>query len=159
MTNSIPFGKKVAAAALAALTLGAGMTMNTGEAEARNGRKGALIAAGVLGVLAAGAIAASANQGHGGHYQHPGYEPEDAYAPPAPVYHHPQPVQYHPGYAHPGYGYHGHHGHHGYRHHQRSRHHGYSETGFAYRGPVCKIRKQQVFDGYGWRVQRVQVCR
>lgn len=163
MTISTPFGKKVAAAALAALTLGAGLTMTTGEAEARNGRKGALIAAGVLGALAVGAIAASSHHAradHGGYYAHPGYEPDDAYVP-APVYHHPQPVQYHPGYANPGYvhpGY-GYRGHPGYRQHRRHRHHGYTETGYGYRGPVCTIRKQQVWTGYGWSVQRVQVCR
>jgi hypothetical protein len=145
MTNSIPFGKKIAVAALAALTLGAGLTMTTSEAEARNGRKGALIAAGVLGALAVGAIAAQANQGH---YGHTGYESEDAYVPPAPVYTQPQVVQYHPGYGHPEY-----------RQHRRHRHHGYAETGYGYRGPVCTVRKQRVFDGYGWRFQRVQVCR
>ena len=153
MTNSIPFGKKIAVAALAALTLGAGLTMTTSEAEARNGRKGALIAAGVLGALAVGAIAAQANQGH---YGHSGYEPEDSYVPAAPVYTQPQVVQYHPGYAHPGYGYRGHPE---YRQHRRHRHHGYAETGYGYRGPVCTVRKQRVFDGYGWRFQRVQVCR
>lgn len=153
MTNSIPFGKKVAAAALAALTLGAGLTMTTGEAEARNGRKGALIAAGVLGALAVGAIAAQAGQGHGGQYGHAGYDPEDAYVP-APVYHQ-QPVQYHQGYGHPGYGWGGHPG---YRQHRRHRHHGYAETGFGYRGPVCTIRKQRVWTGHGWAFQRVQVC-
>jgi hypothetical protein len=161
MTNSIPFGKKIAAAALAALTLGAGLTMTTGEAEARNGRKGALIAAGVLGALAVGAIAAQAGQGHGGHYGHSGYDPEDGYAPPAPVYTQPQAVQYHPGYAHPGYGHRGYGigGHPGYRQHPRHRHHGYAETGFGYRGPVCTIRKQRVWTGHGWAFQRVQICR
>lgn len=161
MTNSSPFGKKIAAAALAALTLGAGLTMNTGEAEARGGRKGAWIAAGVVGALATAAIVASSHNAradHGGYYAHPGYEPEDAYVP-TPVY--TQPVQYHPGYANPGYvqpGY-GYQGHPGYRRHHRQRYAGYSETGFAYRGPVCKIKKQRFFDGYGWRVQKVQVCR
>jgi hypothetical protein len=151
MTNSMSLGKKVAAAALAALTLGAGLTMTTSDAEARGGRKGALIAAGVLGALAVGAIAAQANQGHGGYDGHAGYAPEDSYVPPAPAYTQPQTVQYHPGY---GWG-----GHPGYRHHKRYRHHGYAETGYGYRGPVCTIRKQRVFDGYGWRMERVQVCR
>lgn len=158
MTISALFGNKIAAAALAALTMGSAVTMSAGEAEARDGRKGALIAAGVLGALAVGAIAASSHNAradHGGYYGHPGYEPEDAHVP-APVYHQPQPVYHQPSQYHPGYGYHGHPG---YRHHKRQRYAGYSETGYGYRGPVCTIRKQQVFDGYGWRFQRVQVCR
>lgn len=143
MTNSTPFGKTIAAAALAALTLGSAVTMSAGSAEARDGRKGALIAAGVLGALAVGAIAAQANDGY-----YAGTDVGNGYA---PGYAHPayEPVQYYRSYdPHPGYGY---------RHHRR--HHGYSETGYAYRGPVCKLKKQQVWDGYGWRVQRVQVCR
>ncbi len=24
--------------------------------------------------------------------------------------------------------------------------------------PVCEIRRQRVWDGYGWRIQRVRVC-
>jgi hypothetical protein len=140
------FGKKAAAAAVAALTLGAGMTMNAGEAEARYGRKG-LIAAGVIGALATAAIVGSANRAEAyddgyAYAPHPGYAP-------APVYYHQQPrVQV---YHHPHYGY----------HHQPRvrRYHGYQETGYAYRGPVCKIRKQRVWDGWGWQVQRVEVCR
>jgi hypothetical protein len=149
MMNSLPLGKKVAAVALAALTMGAGLTMTAGQAEARDGRKGALIAAGVLGALAVGAIAAQANESRYG-YVDDGHAADDVYA---PGYHQPrtvyqQPVQY---YApHPGYGYHRPH---------RPRHPGYSETGYSYRGPVCKLKKQQVWDGYGWRFQRVQVCR
>lgn len=146
MTTISPV-KKIAVVALAALTMGAGLTMTAGEAEARNGRKGALIAAGVLGALAVGAIAAQANERH-----HGGYVSDDGYVGPGgyvPTYH--QPVQYGPGYRHyGGYGY-------GPRHPRH--YHGYSETGFAYRGPVCKIRKQRVWDGYGWTFQRVEVCR
>ncbi len=153
MMNSTSFGKKIAAAALAALTMGSAVTMSAGSAEARDGRKGALIAAGVLGALAVGAIAAQANESRHGYYVDDGYAADDVYA---PAYHQPravyqQPVQYYRSYEpHPGYGY--------YRPH-RPRHPGYSETGYAYRGPVCKLKKQQVWDGYGWRVQRVQVCR
>jgi hypothetical protein len=129
------------------------VTMSAGSAEARDGRKGALIAAGVLGALAVGAIAAQANESRHGYYVDDGYAADDVYAPayrqPRTVYQ--QPVQYYRSYEpHPGYGY--------YRPH-RPRHPGYSETGYAYRGPVCKLKKQQVWDGYGWRVQRVQVCR
>lgn len=158
MANITTFGKKAAAAALVAVTLGAGFAASTGEAEARYGRKG-LIAAGVIGALAVGAIAASAAEAnrHPGYYHDPGYD----YAPAAPVYYQqtghvyyqqPEPVYYgHSGYyGHPGY-------HH--RRHVRNRYPGYSETGFAYRGPVCKIRKERVFDGYGYRVERYQVCR
>ena len=149
------FGKKAAAAAVAALTLGAGMTMNAGEAEARFGRKG-LIAAGVIGALATAAVVASSRQGyaqdHG--YGHPGYAPDVDYAP-APVYA-PQPVYY----GHPGRGYQPHYGYQPQpRPRYRNRHAGYSETGFAYRGPVCKIRKERVWTGYNWGIQRVQVCR
>lgn len=147
MATLSPFGKKAAAAALVALTLGAGMAATTGEAEARGGRKGAIIAAGILGALAVGAIAANSAHAAPGYYADPGYD----YAPPAPVYHQPRPVYDHAGPGYYGHGYYGHR-----RHHRR---HGYAETGFAYRGPVCKVRKQRYWDGYGWNIQRVQVCR
>lgn len=150
------FSKKAAAAALVALTLGAGLTMNASDAEARYGRKGGLIAAGVIGALAVGAIAASSRNAHAS----PGYyaEPDYGYAPPAPVYYQqPQPVYYQeqPVYeynrpVHPGYGY---------RQHHRNRYPGYNETGMAYKGPVCKLKRQTYFDGYGYRTQKVQVCR
>lgn len=147
MATLSPFGKKAAAAALVALTLGAGMAATTGEAEARGGRKGAIIAAGILGALAVGAIAANSAHAAPGYYADPGYD----YAPPAPVYHQPTPVYYHAGPGYYGHGYYG--------HRRPHRYHGYAETGFAYRGPVCKVRKQRYWDGYGWNVQRVQVCR
>jgi hypothetical protein len=154
------FGKKAAAAALAVLTFGAGMSMNSSEAEARYGRKG-LVAAGVIGALVTGAIVASAANAHANphHYYDDGV---DAGYVPAPVYHAPQPVYYHRPqtqfYGHPGHYY----GHPGWHHQQRRAHrrqHGYSETGFAYRGPVCKLQRQQVWTGYGYQVQRVEVCR
>jgi hypothetical protein len=46
MMTSIPFGKKIAAVAFAALAMGAGLTMTAGEAEARRhaGRRGVLMA-------------------------------------------------------------------------------------------------------------------
>lgn len=162
MAITTTFGKKAAAAALVALTLGAGMTMNANDAEARGGRKGAAIAAGIIGALAVGAIAASASNAHAGYgyYGHSGYDYDyqPAYAP-APVYYH-QPVRHvqyqEPVYEYVGPGRYYPQRHYGYRH---PRHPGYTETGFAYRGPVCKVRKQTVFDGYGYRVQKVQVCR
>ena len=44
-----------------------------------------------------------------------------------------------PAYAYPpGYGYHGY--------------------GPAYYGTTCYVTKERFFDGYGWRVRRVQVC-
>ncbi len=151
------FGNKAAAAALVALTLGAGLTMNSSEAEARYGRKGAFIAAGVVGALAAGALIAGSQRSYAApsYYGDPGY----GYAVQAPTYYHePAPVYYNqPSPVYYGGGYDDRHS--GYHHRRANRHAGYSETGFAYHGPVCKIRKQQVFDGYGYRWQRVQVCR
>ncbi len=154
MASLSPFGKKAAAAALVALTLGAGMAASTGEAEARGGRKGAIIAAGILGALAVGAIAANSAHAAPGYYADPGYD----YAPAAPVYYQPRQHYYRSSPHH--YGHVGHPGHLGYQPHRRpSRHYGYAETGYGYRGPVCTIRKQRVWDGYGWQFQRVQVCR
>jgi hypothetical protein len=153
MATTSMFGKKVAAATLAALTMGAGVTMNSGDAEARNGRNG-LIAAGIVGALVTGAIVASSRNAHAGYYDQGGHDVDYA---PAPVYHQPQAVYHHQPqpqyYGHPGHGYAPRH------HYGRHRHPGYSETGFAYKGPVCKIRKQQVWTPYGWQFQRVQVCR
>lgn len=162
MALTTTFGNKAAAAALIALTLGAGLTLNSGDAEARYGRKGAFIAAGVVGAIAAGALIAGSQRSYAapGYYADPGYDYAPAptyYQAPAPVYYQePAPVYYQqPTQAyygggqvyHPGY------------YPQRARHPGYSETGFAYRGPVCKIKKQRYYDGYGYRVQRVRVCR
>ena len=144
-TTSI-FGRKLASAALVALTLGAGLTMQAGDAEARFGRKG-LIAAGVVGALVTGAIVASAANAHAGpRYVDPGYVDSgyDADYAPAPVYHQPAPVYYQP---HPGYGVDPRYGYQPYRQHHRQRYAGYSDTGFAYRGPVCKVKKQQVWTG------------
>jgi hypothetical protein len=151
MAITTTFGKKAAAAALVALTLGAGMTANSGAAEARGGRHG-VAAVGAIAAIAGLAIAASAAQAHSA----PQYY-DDGYAAPQPVYYREQ----HYGYQQPvreGYGFQP-------RYEQRrhyrqhNRYPGYSETGFAYRGPVCKIKRQQVFDGYGYRWQKVQVCR
>lgn len=151
-------GKKAAAAALAALTLGASVTMSTTDAEARyhgrRGNNGAAIAAGIIGGLAAGALIAGAARAENGpayYYQQPNY----AYQPPSYSYE-PPAVQYAPQYA-PAPVYYG--GHPGYYGHHPRRHRSYSETSFHYAGPVCRIRKERFFDGYGWRVQRVQVCR
>jgi hypothetical protein len=159
MANSTIFGKKAAAAALAALTLGAGMTMSAADAEARGGRKGAAIAAGIIGGLAVGALIAGANNAHSApayYYQ----QPSHAYEPPVYHYRAPQPVYVPEVAPEPTPAYYG--GYHGqpYGHYPRHRRHrNYSETSFHYQGPVCKIRKQRYFDGYGWRVERVQVCR
>lgn len=162
MPTVTTFSNKAAAAALAALTLGAGMTLHAGDAEARYGRKG-LIAAGVIGALTVGALAASSHNAYAGngYYADPSY----GYAPPAPtyypqpVYHAPQPQVYYDEpqpvyeYTRPAYGY-------GYRHREhRQRYAGYSETGMAYKGPNCKLRRQTYFDGYAYRVQKVPVCR
>lgn len=149
------FNRKAAAAALVALTLGAGLTLHSSEAEARYGRKGGLIAAGVIGALAIGAIAAGTHSAHAsqGYYADPGYD----YAPAAPVYYQ-QPQQVYYGEQQPVYEYNRppHHGY-GYRH-QHQRYAGYSETSMAYKGPVCTLKRQTFFDGYGYRTQKVQVC-
>lgn len=156
MAITTTFGKKAAAAALVALTLGAGMTANSGAAEARGGRNG-LAAVGALAAVAGIAIAASAAQAHAApqYYGHQtGYD--DGYVGHQQVYYRQQHYGYQEQPVYEGYGFQP-------RHEYRRRHHnrypGYSETGFAYRGPVCKIKRQQVFDGYGYRWQKVQVCR
>lgn len=151
MAITTTFGKKAAAAALVALTLGAGMTANSGAAEARGGRHG-VAAVGAFAAIAGLAIAASAAQAHSGP-QYYGYD--DSYAAPQPVYYRQQ--QY--GYEQPVYEGYGFQPRHEYRRRHHNRYPGYSETGFAYRGPVCKIKRQQVFDGYGYRWQKVQICR
>lgn len=146
--------KKAAAAALVALTLSGGFAATTTAAQARGGRNG-VAAVGALAAVAGLAIAASTAQAHAApqDYAGAGYEAYDqGYA---------QPVQYYghryrePAYE--GYGFEPRH----YPRHRpwRDRHYGYAETGYSYRGPVCKIKRQQVFDGYGWTWQRVQVCR
>ncbi|CAN1512065.1 hypothetical protein MCEMSEM23_00817 [Rhabdaerophilaceae bacterium] len=154
LTISTLLSKKAAVAAVAALALGAGMTVNASEAEARFGRKG-LIAAGVIGALATAAIVASSRHSHAddGHRGHPGY---------APVFDETPESVY---YGHGGHGYRPHYEHRPYynqppqHYRHRNRHAGYSETGFAYRGPACRLKKQQVWTGYGWEIQRVEVCR
>lgn len=148
------FGRKAAAAALAVLALGAGMTLSAGDAEARGGRKGAMIAAGVIGAVAAGALIAGASNAHSApayYYTPPNYAyepPSYTYEAPRAVYYPQQPVVEYNYPVNPGY-----------YHRPARRHYGYSETGYAYRGPVCKVRKERVWDGYGWRMQRYQVCR
>lgn len=148
MLTTTSLRKKAAAAALVALTIGAGVTAQTGAAEARGGHNG-IAAVGAIAAIAGLAIAAGAGQAHAAP-QYYGYD--DGYA----GYAQPQAVYYrnHGGYDN------------GYddgaryqRRHYGHRYPGYSETGYAYRGPTCKIKRQQVFDGYGWTWQRVQVCR
>jgi len=34
---------------------------------------------------------------------------------------------------------------------------GYSSYGY-YGGPPCQIRRERVWDGFAWRIRRVQVC-
>ena len=87
--------KKFVSATLA-IAVVAGSLVATAPA---NAQRGAAVAAGVLGGIAAGAIIAS--------------QPRPYYAP-APVYAEPQ--------------------------------------------PACYWQRQRVWDGYAWRIQRVQVC-
>ncbi|MCA1999368.1 MAG: hypothetical protein LDL25_06225 [Hyphomicrobiales bacterium] len=162
MAISTEFGRKSAAIALAGLVLGAGLTMNAADAEARGGRKGAAIAAGIIGAVAAGALIAGAANAHSApayYYTQPSYAyepPSYAYRAPAPVYVPEAVPVYHGG----GHGYYGHgYYEHPHRHYHPRRHRSYSETSFHYVGPVCRIRKQRYYDGWGWRVERVQVCR
>ncbi|MBI3437029.1 MAG: hypothetical protein HY056_18420 [Proteobacteria bacterium] len=93
-------------ALLAAATVAVTLTAASGDAFAQ--RRGAAVAAGVLGGLAAGAIIGGAIAGG-----------PPAYAAPPPAYYAPPP---------------------------------------AYYGPVCHIERQRYWDGYAWRVQRVEVC-
>ena len=137
--------RKAAAAALVAVTLGAGLATSAGTAEARNGRNGAAIAAGVIGALALGAIAAGASE----RYAEPGYdgEADDAYAPPVRAYRAPQAY----------YGderpvYYGRDAYEGYDGAYRHRH-------VSSKSPNCHYSTQPYFDGYGYRPQRVQSCR
>ena len=73
--------RKVVIALVAAATLASAVTILPGEAEAR--RRGAAVAAGVIGGLAAGALIAGA-AGAG-----PYYAPPPAYYAPGPVYYGP----------------------------------------------------------------------
>lgn len=160
MAVTTTFGNKAAAAALVALTLGASLTLQSSEAEARFRHRGGLIAAGVIGALAVGALAASAHNAHAapGYYADPGYDyvPQPVYHQPQPVYYQEQPTYYQ---EQPAYGYHRPHHGYGYRQAHRNRYPGYSETSMAYKGPRCKLVRQPYFDGYGYRTQKVQVCR
>lgn len=158
MAISFFSGKKTAALALAALTIGAGVTMNSGEAEARFGRKG-IAAAGIIGALAVGALVASShnNRAHAGYYANPGYDYAPAYVP-QPVYQ--QQVYYgEPEY----YGQQAYHygapRHHGWRQRHRQVQGNGDAQSYAFRGPRCKLTRQQVWNGYGYEVHRAQVCR
>jgi hypothetical protein len=78
MTNLFNTAKKALAVALVASTFGAGMIVASSEAEARP-RRGAAIAAGIIGGIAAGALIAGAARGA---YAAPGYGYYDrGYAP------------------------------------------------------------------------------
>lgn len=155
MALSFFSGKKTAALALAALTLGAGVTMNAGAAEARFGRKG-IAAAGILGALAVGALVVSSqnSRAQAGYYGNPGYDYEPAYAP-QPVYY-PQPQA----------GYYGQQEYYS----DRPRRHGWRQgnrqalangdgQAYGYRGPRCKLKYQQVWNGYNYELAQTQVCR
>lgn len=131
-------GKAVAAGALAILTLGAGITVNAGQAEARWNR-GDRVAAGIAGGVLAGALIAGAA------HSRPAPVYYDYTSPPRPVYrprpeyrhHHyrpyPRPVGYYGG--------------------------GYAETGYVYTGPVCRLKRVREWTPYGWTFRRVEVCR
>lgn len=103
------FTKKAMVGALAALTVAGTLAVTSTEAEAQWRRHhhhhGGGIAAGVVGGLALGALAAGAAN---------------------------------PYYGHPGYGY------------------GAGPT--YYGGPSCYLTTRRVWDGYGYRRQRVEVC-
>jgi hypothetical protein len=132
------FFKKAAVAALVSLSLGAGMIASASDAEARYGRKG-LVAAGVLGALAVGALVASSSRSHAGpryHQPQPVYQQHHSYYQPAPVYYSaPRRVYHHaPAYYDPG-------------------------PGYVYSAPVCRIQSQRVWlseDTY--TIRKVRVC-
>ena len=137
------FARKSAAAALAVLTLGAGLTINSGAAEARYGRQGAAIA-GIVGVLAAGALIAGAANAHAQPYHGYHAEPEPVYYPrhhyQTPVYETVHPV--HPGYHRP--------------HHRRDNR---ADVGFDNVRQSCTTKKQMVWDGYSWVKHKYLACR
>ena len=129
MSNFGSFGKKAAVAALAALTLGAGLTANSNEAEARYGRKGAAIAAGIIGAVAAGAIVAGTRRS----YAAPGYYGSPVYhGTTSPYYGHAGPAYYAPSHVY------------------------YDDV---YAGPVCTVRRKKVWlDAYRYTYRSVRVC-
>ncbi len=96
-------------AVIAAVAIAGTLAVSSTEASAWNGRRGwhpggGAVAAGVIGGVALGALAAGA------------YRP---YYRPAPVYVDPQPVYYR---------------------------------------PACHWEGRRVWDGWGWRMERVRVC-
>lgn len=141
--------KKAAAAALVALTLGAGLGAQTSSAEARGGRNG-IAAVGAIAAIAGLAIAAGASQAHAAP-QYYGYD--DGYAAPVQYYERGRRSYYNDGYepveeprrrprkwrqreydnVQPGYGYGG-------------------------GGGGCRTERRRVSNGYNWFWQDVQVC-
>ena len=161
------FKQKALASALAALTLGAGIAMSPNAAQARFDRNG-WAAAGVIGGLALGALAAGAAQAdsHQSYYPDPGYD----VAPSAPAY---QPAYYDGPTRRPTYyggpartpsyygepAYDGDYRPHRHHHWRRGPNRMEADPTFAYKGPDCRLERQSWFDGYAWRVQKVPVCR
>jgi hypothetical protein len=96
--------KKVSMVGLAAVTV---LALTMPSAEARHGRKGALIGGLIVGAVAGAVIAGAARADNNGYgygdrgYGYPGYAQQpvyggDPYYQPAPVYYQPAPVYYQP---------------------------------------------------------------
>ncbi|MCA0405110.1 MAG: hypothetical protein LCH39_03035 [Proteobacteria bacterium] len=141
--------KKAAAAALVALTFGAGLTAQTGTAEARGGRNG-VAAVGALAAIAGLAIVAGSAQAHAGpqYYGH-----DDGYAAPVQYFERgPSSRYYNDGYEPED----------GYRRSRkwRQRDYDYVQPGYGYGGGGggCRTERRRVSNGYNWFWQDVQVC-
>jgi hypothetical protein len=140
MSNLVSRLKKAAVLGLAITTFGTGvMALSTTEAEAqwRHRNRGAAVAAGIIGGIAAGALIAGAARAHSA----PAYGHGYGYAQPSYGYGYAQPTY---SYAQPSYG------------------HGYYqpayESGYVYQ-PRCYTRKvRQVIDYDTVVIRRVRQC-
>lgn len=137
--------KKAAAAALVALTLGAGVTAQTGTAEARNGHNG-VAAVGALAAIAGLAIVAGSAQAHSGP-QYYGYD--EGYATPVQHYGRGPFARQNDAYEpieEP------------YRRPRKYRERQYNDYVYGGGNSGCRTERRRVSNGYTWYWQDVEVC-